>query len=458
MPPFRQTTFAALLAIGLLALMPAGLNGAAPPKAQLTERVAASLAPLKDLVDTNDYAGVLRLVEGLIPGTEAGSFDRALLSQIHGQVLLNLKRNNDAIAPLELSLELGDRHAYFDTGATLDTLHTLSQLYFEKAGDGNDPAGRRRYYDLAYARIKRWLALTPKPTADARLYAATILYSSATLEPDKIDLEKIRLARADAEAALLLRDQPDEQALVLIVAAQQQLGRLRESADTIEILAALKPSSAIYWQQLFATYTALAAGAGAGFPPSEIRRFQLRALLTIERARAHGFLSTPQDYFNTIALHSALGRHASAARLLEQGLADGTVAGNRRNWELLSSAWQQQRATARAIEALTRAAAALPADGEIEYSLARLYYAEDKTAEAYAHLRSAVERGQLTQPGQAWFFLAYITYELRLFEEAARYAETAATHPDVSREDITRLAQAIQDALAEKPAAPGAST
>ncbi len=457
MPSFRQTTFAALLAIGLPALMPAGLDGAdEPPKPQLTERVAAKLAPLKDLVDTNDYAGVLRLVEGLIPGAAPESFDRALLAQIHGQVLLNLKRNNDAIAPLEHSLELGDRHAYFDTEATLSTLHTLSQIYFEKAYDGKDPAERRRCYDLAYARIKRWLALTPKPTSDAQLYAATILYSSATLDPDKTDLEKIRRAKADAEASLLLRDQPDEQALVLIVAAQQQLGQLRESADILESLAARKPSSAIYWQQLFATYSGLAAE--PGHPPGEIRRFHLRALLTIERARAHGFLSTPQDYFNTIALHSALGRHARAARLLEQGLADGTVASNRRNWELLSSAWQQQRAPARAIEALARAAAALPGDGEIEYSLARLCYAEDKTAEAYAHLRAAVERGQLTQPGQTWFFLTYVAYELRLFEEAARYAETAAAHPDVSREDITRLAQAIQDALAEKTTPAGAST
>jgi hypothetical protein len=452
MPSFRKTTFAALLAAGLLALMPAGLDGAGPPKPQLTERIAAKLAPLKDLVDASDYAAVLRLVEELIPGAGPESFDRALLSQIHGQVLLNLKRHADAIAPLELSLELGDRHAYFDTEATLNTLHTLSQIYFEKAGDGRDPGERRRHYDLAYARIKRWLALTPKPTSDAQLYAATILYSSATLDAAHPDLEKIRRAKADAEAALLLRDKPDEQALVLIVAAQQQLGRLRESADILETLAALKPSSAIYWQQLFSTYSGLAAE--PGLPPGEIRRLHLRALLTLERARAHGFLSTPQDYFNIIALHNALGQHTRVARLLEQGLADGTIAGSRRNWELLANAWQQQRDPGRAIEALTRAAAALPDDGEIEYALARLYHAEDKPAETYAHLRAAVARGRLAHPGQAWFFLTYVAYELRLFEEAARYAGTAADHPDVSREDITRLAQAIQDALAEKNTAP----
>jgi hypothetical protein len=399
---------------------------------------------MKDLVEANDYAGILRLVDELLPSAAPDSFDLALLSQIRGQVLLNLKRLDDAIAPLERSLELGDRHAWFDTDATLNTLHTLSQLYFEKAAEGADTPARLRAHDLALARIERWLALSPKPSPDAHLYAATILYSAATLDPDKTDLEKIRLALSAVEAGLLLRDKPDEQSLILFVAASQQLGRLRAAADVLEILVSLKPDSAIYWQQLFAAYTGLAAD--SALPPSEIRRLRFRALLTIERARARGFLSTPQDYFNTVALHSALDQHERAARLLEQGLADGTIASTRRNWELLSGAWQQQRAPARAIEALTRAAAALPDDGEIEYSLARLYYAADNPAETLAHLRAAVDRGNLATPGQTWFFLAYVAYELQFHDEAARSAETAATHPDVSQDDLARLTQAIRDA------------
>ncbi|MDR1280604.1 MAG: hypothetical protein LBK99_07250 [Opitutaceae bacterium] len=447
------------LASGLVLSPPLRAVAAAPspppPPPELAERVIARLGELRALTDGGDYAGALALVDGLLPAAAPESFDLAFLSQLKGQLLLNLKRHAAAIAPLETSLQLGERHSFFDTAGTLDTLHTLSQLYFQEAVETSDPDLRHRYYGLAYERIRRWLALSPRPTADAQLYAASILYSDATRDPARPDPEKIRLALADAEASLQLRARPDEQAWVLIVAALQQLGRVRESVDYLELLLDRKPGSSLYWQQLFASCSGLAAETTH---PKEADRWRHRALLTVERARKHGHLSGPQDHFNVIALLTSLRQYDQAATLLEKGLADGAIENTRRNWELLSFSWQQQHDNDRAIDALRRAIQALPGDSELEVALARLYYARDQPAEACEHLRNAVTRGKLERPGQAWFFLAYVAYELRRFDDAARWAETAAAQSDVQKDDITRLTQAIREALQEAAAAaPGKS-
>lgn len=419
------------------------------PKPELSERTASRLGQIKALADAGNHAGILAVVDGLLGSATPGSFDQALLSQLRGQVLINENRHAEAVASLEQALLLGDRHAFFDTATTLNLLHTLSQLYFQQATATESPADRRRLFSLAYERIRRWIELSPRPTADAQLYAASILYNDATLDPAQTDLAKIRRALDTARTGLLLSPRPDEQSLVLIVAAQQHLGLLRDSADTLELLVERNPSQALYWQQLLSTYSGLASDPDT--LPREARRWHLRALLTIERAQAHGHLSGSQDQFNIVALHTTLRQFRHAARLLEKGLAAGTIASNRRNWELLSSAWQQQREHARAIEALRQASQALPDDGEIELSLARLLYAQERLPEACDHLRNAVSRGNLEQPGRAWFFLAYVAYELRRFEDAARWAAAAAAQPDAQKEDVARLSRAISDALQEKP-------
>ncbi|WP_052360932.1 tetratricopeptide repeat protein, partial [Geminisphaera colitermitum] len=415
---------------------------------ELTERVSAKLGELRTLADAGNYTAALALVDALLPAAAPETFDLAFLSQLKGQLLLNLKRYPSAIDPLETSLQLGDRHSFFDTTARLNTLHTLSQLYFQEAAETTDPDARQRNYGLAYDRIQRWLALTPRPTAEAQLYAASILYSDATRDPAHPDLEKIRRAQADARTSLLLRTRPDEQAWVLIVAAQQQLGQLSESADTLELLVERKPDSALYWQQLFATYSNLATETTR---PKDAARWHHRALLTLERAQQHGHLATPQDHFNIIALHTTLQQYDRAAQLLEKGLTNGTIKNTRRHWELLSYAWQQRHDNVRAIDTLRRALRALPDDSELEIALARLYYAQEQPVEACEHLRSAVTRGNLERPGPAWFFLAYLAYELRRYDDAARWAETAAAQPDAQKEDVARLAQAIRDALREHP-------
>ncbi|MDR2863644.1 MAG: hypothetical protein LBV54_07230 [Puniceicoccales bacterium] len=442
------TLLAVLLACSAIAFFPATGSAAEPThKAQISERTAAKLEPLKKLLDANDYPNLLVLLDEILATAEPDSFDRALFSQIRGQVLLNLKRYTDAIAPLETARRLGETYSYLDTETIRNILHLLSQLYYQEAFDTKDLGARHNYYVLAYERIQRWIQLTPRVSADIYLYAATLLYGDATIVPDKPDPAKLRVALTAAEQSLLARNRPDDQTLLLYVSIHQLLGQHVESVGILEFLVERDPANATYWQQIFATYSTLASVATT---PRDIRKWQLRMLSTLSRAQARGLLTSSQDFYNNVALLFTLHQFERAALLLEQGLADGRIASTRQNWELLASSWQQQHEDERAIASLDKAVKANPKDGELELSLARLHHSGGKADTAYTHARHAVEASGVENPGAAKFYLACLAYELQKFAEASRWADSAAGQPGVKKDEFERLKAAIRDALAEE--------
>jgi tetratricopeptide (TPR) repeat protein len=415
-----------------------------PPRPQLTDTTLAQLPKLSVLLEKSDYAGLLALVDEVLVEAAPDSFDRALLIQLRGQILLNSKRYSEAIVPLEESLRLAAGKNWFDTDTTLQVLQTLSQLYYQEASDAKTNPDRRKNLRLALARINQWLALTRRPTAEVHFYAATLHYTDATLDQANPDPVALQAAIASARTSLSLRSKYEEQPLVIIIAALQQLNRYEEAAEHIELLLTLRTDNALYWQQLFGIYANLA---GTAKLPSQVRHWQTRSLVTQERARKHGHLATAQDHFNTVAILFALRQYEPAALTLETGLSNGTLPTTRQNWELLSSAWQQQRAPERAIAALKKAIEKLPKDGELRVSLARLYLGAEKPAEAFEQTRLALDVGSLTRPGEVWFLLAYLAYELQRFDDAAKYIKTASEQPGVKAGDLASLQNAINAAL-----------
>ena len=208
-----------------------------------------------------------------------------------------------------------------------------------------------------------------------------------------------------------------------------------------------RSKNATYWQQLLASYYALA---GTAKKDSETRSYNLRALITYERAQSHGLIDTPRDHFSVVALYFNLQQFARGAAMLSKGLRDGSIENTRKNWELLSFSYQQQHEDELAKNTLLDATKVFPKDGQLEFSLGQLYYAQDQTTDAYEHLKAAATKGNLDKPGQAYVFLAYVAYELRRFDDAAKWAAGAADKPDVKKEDLARLNRAIKDAVKDR--------
>ena len=307
MAPLRHLRHVLLL-IG--AIVSSVLVEAAPsPPKVLSATVAAELDQLRTLTDSRAYPAALSLIERLLAHAANPSFDLAVLAQVKGQIFLAESRYELALVPLQLAVELGERHEFFDENTRLDTLFLLGQLHAQLATTPGTNVSRQRNLASALDYALRWQAQSPRPSAEVQLFIATTLYQSALLDPAKPDLAQLELARLAAAESLLLENTPREASYVVLLASQQQLGQREASADTLELLVKAYPVTAVYWQQLAGTYLTLAAAAP---DPESVSRCQLRALLTLERAQALGHLMTAQDQATLLALRAALAAPASA--------------------------------------------------------------------------------------------------------------------------------------------------
>ena len=210
-----------------------------------------------------------------------------------------------------------------------------------------------------------------------------------------------------------------------------------------------QPTSSQYWQQLAAAYFGLAADSKN---EADTQRYNLRALLTLERAQAQGLLNSPKENFSVIALFFSLQQYEPAIKLLEKGLAGGSIETTRRNWELLASAYQQTHEPEKSLDTYERAIKAWPQDGQLEFSLAQLCYGQSKVATAYDNMGKAVAKQGLDKPGQAHQFLAYLAYELQRYNETVSWAEAAGKYPDAKQTDLEKLIRAAKDAIQERAA------
>lgn len=418
------------------------------PKKEISEETSASFAELRSLTEGKNHAAALALTDRLLASAKPGSFDVYLLSQIQAQILLTQGKLLEAIAPVERALALGEGNAnFFDAGTRLEQLNLLAQLYYQRALDAKGAAAQKADYEKSLDLINRWFRAAPRATADTRLFAASLLYQLGTLEQGKSDAARIREAMTQAREGLLLSLKPSTQIYQILVAAHLQLGEQAQAAEILELLAARDPKSAATWSQLQSLYLSRAADVK---DPAEIRRLNLRALLVIERAQAAGELSTPRDNYTRVAILFNVGQFTRAAAQLEKGLADGSIEGSKRNWELLVSAYQQLQRDEQAIDALRRASAKFPGDAALEFSLAQFLYNTGKVAEAYDRARAAVATGKLERPGQSQVYLAYLAYELQRYDEAASWVDAARASGGVPASTLDPLAGAIKEASARR--------
>jgi Tfp pilus assembly protein PilF len=448
----RRPAFALGLALAAITLAPAlrAQTAADLPKKEVSEKTSSGFAKLKPLVDAKDYAGALALVDQTLAAAAPSSFDVYVLSQIKAQILLSQNQLAAAVAPLETALRLGEGNTnFFDATSNLDQINLLAQLYYQVAAEDKDPAKQRAGYEKALAFMDRWLDRTPQPTADGHAFCASLLYNLGTLDSTKPDATRLKAAIGHAQDARLLALKPSSQVQFILIACHLQLGDNARAAELLELAASSDPKSSNTWSQLQSLYLTSAAETKDA---DLAYRLNLRALSTLERAQAQGFLNSPKDHYTRVAILFNIQQFSRAAELLEKGLADGTLENAKRNWELLASAYQQTSRDEKALDALDRAVRQFPADGPLEFSLAQFLYNTGKVNEAYRRSAAALAKPGIDKPGQVQIYLAYLAYELQRYDEAHRWIDAARAAGDVPAATIDPLAKAIADAVKERAA------
>lgn len=451
--PSTSPLFRPAFAVALAATLFAAVATAQQPARNynLTDKTSEEMGKLQPLMggENPNWVGALAVVDAQIGKVEPSSYDMAVLQQIKAQILLRKNELSKAIEPLERCVTLSDAHTptYFEPRVTQELIYYLSQLYYQEASVSKNPALTTQYFDKAENYMNRWVKSTPKPTQDALLFYASLLYNRATQDDKAVDTKRLNAALDQVDRALRLSTRPRDSFYVLRLACLQQLGRNRESIEILELLVKQKPENKVYWQQLAALY--LSIGQDDKTESHIAKEFTIRAIATIERAQSHGTMNEPKDNFNLVGIYFNIGQYEKAAELLEKGLVDGSIDNEQKNWELLSYSYQQLRREFKAIDALERAAKQFPKSGQIHYQIGQAYYSLEKPKEALTHLRLAVQKGNLGRPHQAYLFLAYIAFEMKEFEEALAASNKALEYPEGQNEG-KRMKTAIEDAMKDR--------
>jgi hypothetical protein len=445
--PFHSRQFLRLggLILSLSVLSPLVSSAQDAPKKEISEKVSEELGgKLREYTEAKQYDPALALVNSLLSTVKPESYDRTVLNQIKVQILLTQEKYAEAIAPMETALRLGKTYDFIEQRQYLEFSQILSQLYFQEATSTKDTKLRDEYLGKAYNTIKEYLANNDKPTVDSMSYAATMIYTQATIDPNNTNKKLLNEAKELAQQGLTLSIKPRETFYVLILAALQQEEKNKEASELLELLVTLNPTSKQYWQQLQATYLNLANNAK---DPDEALEWNVRTIVTIERAQKLGILNGPRDYFNMVGIMMNIRQFDQAIQLLEKGLANGNIESTQQNWEYLASSYQQVHKELKAIDVLKQTAARYPEAGDLEFKIANIYYGLDKMADAYSHGKSALKKGGVENVPAVQMFIAYMGYELKKYEEALPFAEAAK---NAGTTNADRLYEAIKNAIQER--------
>jgi predicted Zn-dependent protease len=444
---FKRRTLAAFLLIAApVGLLAQGSQQPAQQPPQLSDRVSEELGKLKPHLDAEAWDQALAIINGASTGTPSGSYDEAILAQMKAQILLQKGDYKGSIAPLERTVQLGREKGFFDQRALLEYTYYLAQLYYQEGSTTKDAAAQRTFLDKAISNIEQYLERAPSPTADARLFAASVMFAKAQLDPNNVDMALVQKAYEESQRGLRMSVKPNDRFYVLSLASLQLMNRMADSAELLEILVTKEPNNATYWQQLAATYLNLAGD--QNIDETRAYEYQVRAILTIRRAQEQGVMNSQRDNFSLVGIYFNIQQFDRAIELLEKGLRSGGIENTQRNWELLASSYQQLKREFKAIEALKEGMTHFPNAGGLELQVANIYYSIDNLQEALNHTLAALRKGNLDSPAQAQSFGAYIAFELKQFDLALELAQEAAKDPN-SR-DAGRLLEHIKTTIQER--------
>jgi hypothetical protein len=272
---------------------------------QLSERVGGELSKLQPFIDAQNWNGALQFISGLVAVAPPNSYDLAVLNDILGK--LNLQKGDyaGALAPMETALRLSDTYGYLEGRGADALVDYLSKIYYSEGTSAKSPAVQQQYLTKATAYIKRLIDASPTPNLDNVLFYTTLLYNRAVINPEKVDTELLKQAFQEAEKALLLSPRPRENFYLILLSSLQQLNDLKRTAEHYELMVKQYPANRTYWQQLTAIYNTLAQDAK---DEREVKSYNLRSIITMERAQALGFLNSPRDNFNLVGIYFNIGQ------------------------------------------------------------------------------------------------------------------------------------------------------
>ncbi|MBL9188533.1 MAG: hypothetical protein JNK23_13705 [Opitutaceae bacterium] len=415
-----------------------------------SEKLSEAFTKMGPLQAAGDFAGMLKLLDSVpvVPG----SYDEASVLNTKGRLFAATSKYADALKVWERVVELDDQHDYFADKEMTEVIFFLAQLNAQEASSSKDPKVQAQYFKKSVGYFRRYFEATPKPSADVISTYASILYYSAVADPANVDQALLKETRTIIDRALTSAIKPKESFYQLYLALLQQQNDLVASAEILELVLKQNPSKKDYWAMLFAIYLQLNDKAREK-DPAQARDYLVRAIVTLERAQALGFLNTPKDNMNLVSFYLIANQFTKGTELLYNGMKKGTIESEPHNWRILGRYYQEANLYQQAVNVLKEAATLFPTNGELEVQIAQIYLQMEKTREAFTHAKLAVSKGNFkdTKPYGVHYLKAYTAYELGDLEESMKALEEAQKFKEHEKDQqFARLKEVVSEALNEK--------
>ena len=199
-----------------------------------------------------------------------------------------------------------------------------------------------------------------------------------------------------------------------------ELDMPKERAAILQEMVALFPEDKKIWLSIASLY------AQGG---EEQKAFEINKIMYI-----NGMLTEEKEIMRVVDYYSYLEVPYRGAKIMEREMNRGRVAKTRDNYEKLARFYRQAREFDLAVPPLN-AAASMSGDGALFEVLGQAHYAEGEYDKAERALRSALQKGGLKEPGNAWVLIGNSLYDsghpreaIEAFKRGTRfgYAEETA--------------------------------
>ena len=355
----------------------------------VSKEVYAQIEKAQELVDEEDYTGALRVLSRLYNPDKLTEYEQVNVLNYQGYVYYNMDDIANAMRAYEKQLLIPS----LEPQTAKQTTYTLAQLNMME-----------ERYGRALELLNKWFLLETNPAPEPFILKAQVLYQ----------LERYREMVQPIENAMQVarkRAKPiKEDWYVLLNFAYFQQEDYRKVRDIQKILLENWPKKR-YWFSLAGAYTELGE--------------DQNLIAAYDAAYTQGMMETESEFVTMAQLFMQREVPYKAGVLLDEGMKNGTIKKNGRNYRLLSQAWQLSQEDEKAIPALTEAAR-LSDDGELDIRLGNAYLNLGKYDDCVKAVKTGIRKGDLKNPDNAQISLGMCLYNLRRYNDSKKEFRKAA--------------------------------
>lgn len=329
------------------------------PEQKVSSDLQSKIEKLFKAYQNKDAATVVQLADEVISNQKGSAYEHALAARIAGVTLLNAD-NDKAKAYLEQAIAFDG----LSNNEHYESINLLAQM------DLVD-----QQYDKSLAMIDRFLTETKTQDPDSLVIKGNDLYR----------LKRYPEAIAALKTAMDASQEPKPEWLNLLMAAYFDAGQPQEATKIAEGLIAKHPDDKALQLNLAASY--MQAGQ------------EDKATALLEKLRASGGLSQPEDYRNLYAMYLNHDKNKEGIAVIQEGLQKGAL---KEDYDTLNALAQAYWFSGQSDQAIAnfRKAAPLAPNGEAYLNLARALLNEGQMAEAKQAAQQALDKG-VHNPGDA---------------------------------------------------------